>query len=312
MKFPKINFGFGFGKNGNSNSAPTDGIARGIKIASWAVLSLYVVFFVIGLPVVNVKIGHTGIDMFYGKPIGTRSPGWSIKLPLIEVVQISNQGKTTTQQASESPTHDLQVASIDLNSQWSILPGNVIELYSAFGSQAEIEQNVILPGLLEVQKSVSAKYDAYDLQQKAASIADESRIAVNKWAADSLKLRGLSNQIDVATVLFPHVEFSPEFKAATSEQTTTEQSVGTFENEKAKAITEAEAGKAAKIRDAKAQAYRIRTDADTETSGIIAKAAAIKQNPKLLCYMVHKGWDGVMPEVSNGTSPLPFAEVCKN
>lgn len=311
MKFPKINFGNRFG-NGNSQGPSSNKLALGIKVAAWTVLALYVMFFVTGAPMVDVQRGHTGIDTFFGKPIGYRNAGLSFKLPFIEVIQISNQGRTTTQQASESPTHDLQVASIDLNSQWSILPGNIIELYSAFGSQDEIEQNVILPGLLEVQKWVSAKYDAYDLQQKAANIADESRTAANKWVSDSLKLRGLPNQIDVATVLFPHVEFSPEFKAATSEQTTTEQSVGTFENEKSKAITDAEASKAAKIRDAKAQAYRIRTDADTETSGIIAKAAAIKQNPKLLCYMVHKGWDGVMPEVSNGASPLPFAEVCKN
>jgi regulator of protease activity HflC (stomatin/prohibitin superfamily) len=112
-------------------------------------------------------------------------------------------------------------------------------------------------------------------------------------------------------VLFPHVEFSPEFKAATSEQTTTEQSIGTFENQRTKSVTDAQAAKAAKIRDANAQAHKIRADADAETSGIIAKAKALRENPKLLCYMIHKGWDGKMPEITNGSSPLPFAEVCK-
>jgi len=283
-----------------------------IRYAAWALPILYVLFFVIGLPVVNVSRGHTGIDMFYGKPVGVREAGWSIKLPLIDVVEISNQARNTTAQASENPTHDLQVANVDLNSSWSILPGRMLDLYTYFGDQDSIEKNLILPGLLEVQKSISAKYDAYDLQQKAAVIAEESKTAMNTWVTESLKLRGLPNQIDVATVLFPHVEFSPEFKAATSEQTTTEQSVGTFENQRTKAITDAEATKAAKIREAQATAYQIKANADAETAGIVAKAAALKQNPKLLCYMVHKGWNGTLPEVTNGASPLPFPEVCRD
>ncbi|MBS1998505.1 MAG: hypothetical protein JSS86_19405 [Cyanobacteria bacterium SZAS LIN-2] len=283
-----------------------------IRYGAWSLPILYVLFFVIGLPVVNVSRGHTGIDMFYGKPVGVREAGWSFKLPLIEVLEISNQARNTTDKASESPTHDLQVANVDLNSSWSILPGRMLDLYTFFGDQDSIEQNLIRPGLQEVQKSISAKYDAYDLQQKAAVIAEESKTAMNNWVSESLKLRGLPNQIDVATVLFPHVEFSPEFKAATSEQTTTEQSVGTYENQRTKAITDAEASKAAKIRDAQAQAYKIKADADAETAGIIAKAAALKQNPKLLCYMVHKGWNGKLPEVTNGASPLPFPEVCKD
>ena len=106
-------------------------------------------------------------------------------------------------------------------------------------------------------------------------------------------------------------KFSPEFKAATSEQTQTEQSIGTFENQRTKAKTDAEAAKAAKIREANATAHKIMANADAETAGVIAKAKALRENPKLLCYMVHKGWDGVMPEISNGGSPLPFADVCK-
>ncbi len=185
-----------------------------------------------------------------------------------------------------------------------------MSLYNYFGDEDAIEQALIQPGLLEVQKAISAKYDAYDLQQKAAAIADESRTDMTNWVTESLKLHGLPNQIDIATVLFPHVDFSPEFKAATTEQTQTEQSIGTFENERTKAVTDAKAAKAAKIRSAEAQAHQIRANADAETAGVIAKAAALKQNPALLCYLVHQGWDGKLPEVSSGGSPLPFPEVC--
>jgi|AGTN01.2.fsa_nt_gi Membrane protease subunits, stomatin/prohibitin homologs len=279
--------------------------------AAWSLPALYFVFFIMGFPFVNVSNGHTGIDLFFGKPIATRAAGWTPKMPFIKVVEIDNQARTTARDKVESPTHDLQVANIDLNSQWSILPAGSLDLYTYFGDEAAIEKALIEPGLYEVQKSISAKYDAYDLQQKAALIADESRTAMTEWLRRSLELRKLPNQLDVATVLFPHVEFSPEFSAATSEQTTTEQSVGTYENQRTQEVTNAEAAKAAKIRSASAEAHRIRAAADSETSGIIAKAKALRQNPKLLCYMVHKGWDGKMPEISNGSSPLPFADVCK-
>lgn len=295
----------------NLNLDITAGQAKLVKRAAWALPFLYVLFFVVGFPLVNIGRGHTGVDLFYGMPVGTRDSGWSFKLPLIEVVEIDNQARNTTGTKIESPTHDLQVASIDLNSQWSILPGGSLELYRYFGDEDAIEKNLIIPGLLEVQKAISAKYDAYDLQQKAAAIAEESKVAMTEWVTASLKLRGLPNSIDIATVLYPHVEFSPEFKAATSEQTQTEQSIGTFENQRTKAKTDAEAAKAAKIREANATAHKIMANADAETAGVIAKAKALKENPKLLCYMVHKGWDGVMPEISNGGSPLPFADVCK-
>lgn len=297
----------------NINVDITNGQAKLIKTVAWSLPILYVLFFVVGFPLVNIGRGHTGLDFFYGKPVGTRDAGWSFKLPLIEVVEVDNQARTIASSDAplESPTHDLQMANIGLNSQWSILPGGSMDLYTYFGDEAAIEKNLIIPGLLEVQKAISAKYDAYDLQQKAPAIAEESKAAMNEWLTQSLKLRGLPNQIDVATVLFPHVDFSPEFKAATSEQTTTEQSIGTFENQRTKAVTDAQAAKAAKIREANAEAHKIRATADAETAGIIAKAKALRENPKLLCYMVHKGWDGKLPEVTSGGSPLPFAEVCK-
>jgi len=307
--------------------------SKRIKKAAWALPILYVVFFVMGFPFVDVSTGHTGVNLFYGKPIGMRSAGWSFKMPLIDVVEIDNQARNTvveievknadgtaqnddqghpkTNPDTESPTHDLQVAKIGLNSQWLILSAGSLDLYTLYGDEKSIEQALILPGLLEVQKAISVKYNAYDLQQKAPSIAEESKAAMTKWAEDSLKLRGINNQIDMATVLFPHVVFSTDFANATREQTTTEQSIGTFENNRTQAKTDAQAATDAKIRAAKAEAYEIKTNADAEAAGITAKAAAIKQNPGMLCYLVHKGWDGKLPEISNGQNPLPFADVCK-
>jgi regulator of protease activity HflC (stomatin/prohibitin superfamily) len=274
--------------------------AKLIKRAAWALPVLYFLFFVVGFPVVDVSQGHTGIDLFFGKAIGTRNAGPSIKLPFIKVVEVSNQSVTTTVALSESPTHDLQVAHIDLNSSWSVLPGGTEAMYNYFGGVEEIEQALVLPGLLETQKALSA-----------VAIADEAKNDMNVWLSESLKLHNLPNHIDVATVLFPHVEFSPEFKAATTEQTQAEQSIGTEENKRTKAFTDAEATKAAKVRQAQAEAYQIRKNADAETAGIIAKAKSLRENPGLLCYLVKQGWDGKLPEVSNGASPLPFAEVCK-
>ena len=288
----------------------TPAIAKRIKKAAWALPILYLVFFVMGFPFTDVSTGHTGINLFYGKPIGMRSAGWSFKMPLVNVVEIDNQAKNTvveielkdkdgkpqvddknvplTNPDTESPTHDLQVAKIGLNSQWSILSAGSLDLYTLYGDEKSIEQALILPGLLEVQKALSAKYNAYDLQQKAPSIAEESKTAMTKWVEDSQKLRGMNNQIDIATVLYPHVVFSTDFANATRDQTTTEQSIGTFENNRTQAKTEAEATRDARIRSAKADAYQIRANADAESAGIIAKAAAIKQNPGMLCYLVHK------------------------
>jgi regulator of protease activity HflC (stomatin/prohibitin superfamily) len=291
------------------------GQAKLVKRVAWGLPVLYLLLFVIGFPVVNIDRGHTGVDLFFGMEVGTRDSGLSFRMPFIDVVEISNQAISTTSgdKLIESPTHDLQVANISLNSSWSELPGKCTgDLYRVYGDESAVETNLILPGLLEVHKALSAKYDAYDLQQKAASIQEEARTAMTKWTTDSLAAHGLPNCVDVATVLFPHVEFSPEFAAATRDQTTTEQSIGTHENDRTRAVTDARAAAAAKIRQANADAHQIRANADAETNGIIAKAAALKQNPRLLCYMVHKGWDGKMPEISNGTSPLPFADVCKN
>ena len=70
--------------------------AKLIRRAAWAVPVLYFLFFVVGFPIVDVSQGHTGVDLFFGKAIGTRNAGPSIKLPFIKVVEISNQAVTTT------------------------------------------------------------------------------------------------------------------------------------------------------------------------------------------------------------------------
>ncbi|MBK9203963.1 MAG: hypothetical protein IPP97_11195 [Candidatus Obscuribacter sp.] len=283
-----------------------------IKRLAWAIPALYFLFFVMGFPLKNIERGHTGVDMFYGKILGSRQAGWSYKAPFIEVKEITNQGITTELSDTENATHDLQVATININSQWTILSGGTAELYNAFGDETAIQETLIVPGLMEVQKALSAKYDAYDLQQKAPVIAEEARTEMLKWLKQSLALRGLPMQIDVASVLFPHVGFSAEFAAATTEQTQTEQSIGTFEYVRTEEVTKAKASRDARIREAKGTAYETRKNADAETIGIIAKAESLEANPDMLCYMVQKGWDGVLPEVTTaGASPLPFAEVCK-
>ena len=98
------------------------------------------------------------------------------------------------------------MAKIDINSSWSILPADMLATYNAFGDQDDIEQTLIQPGLVEVLKSMSAKYDAYQLQQKAAVIAEESRLEMGTWLKESFALRGLTSRVDVATVLYPHVK----------------------------------------------------------------------------------------------------------
>lgn len=283
-----------------------------VKRVAWAIPVLYFIFFVMGFPLKNIERGHTGVDSFFGKIVGNRQAGWSFKAPFVVVKEITNQGITTELQDTENATHDLQVATININSQWTILSGGTAELYNTFGDEQAIEETLIIPGLFEVQKALSAKYDAYDLQQKAPAIAEEARTEMLSWLKQSLALRGLSMQIDVASVLFPHVGFSKEFKDATTEQTQIEQSIGTYENKRTEDVTKAKASRDARIREAKGTAYETRKNADAETIGIIAKAESLKANPDMLCYLVQKGWDGTLPEVTSvGTNPLPFAEVCK-
>ena len=77
--------------------------AKLIRRAAWAVPVLYFLCFVVGFPVVDVSKGHTGVDIFFGKAIGTREAGPSLKLPFIKVVEISNQAVPTTLEKSESP-----------------------------------------------------------------------------------------------------------------------------------------------------------------------------------------------------------------
>jgi regulator of protease activity HflC (stomatin/prohibitin superfamily) len=283
-------------------------IEKIIRRGAWAVPVVVALSFV-GLPVVNVSTGHVGIDLFFGKVVGTREAGLSLKAPWIDVVEINTKAKPLEFPA-EAPTHDLQLVHLKVNSQYSITASGAEKLYEAFGDEDMIESAVLNPGIQEVTKAISARYDAYDLQQKRDQIAIESRDAMRTWINASLGLRDVPNAIDFATLLFPQVDFSDKFNAATQEQTTQEQQVPTKEKERDTRVTNAKATAAATIRNANAQATKIRLSADAEADGIIAKAKALREHPDLLCYMVHKSWDGVMPDVTAVSNPLPFIESC--
>jgi regulator of protease activity HflC (stomatin/prohibitin superfamily) len=231
---------------------------------------------------VQVGPGERGVLMTWGavQP-GVLDPGLHYKIPLAQTVAKMDVQVQNSQAAETSASHDLQIVTTTVATNWHILPADAEWVYQNIGNESALVTKIITPAISNAVKAVTAHYDAEDLIVNR----DVVRGQIDSHIRDALK----GYRVVIDSVNITDFSFSPEYATAIEQKQVAQQRAqqAQYDLEKAKVVAQQ------RVVEAQAQAQAQKLLQETLTPEIIQQQAIVK-------------WNGVLPQVVGANSVLPM------
>ena len=240
--------------------------------------------------VTTVPTGHTGVVTTFGSVEDyTFDAGVHMKLPWQKVVMMDNRIQKQTVNLS-CFSSDIQEVSMVFTVNYQINKANAQVIYSTIG--ISYYDTVITPCITEATKVVTAKYSAEALVGQRTDLAAQ----IEEELTSSLK----KYNIEIVSTSIEDMDFTDAFTNAVEEKQVAEQN-------RLRALTEAETAKieaeaAAEVEriraQAEADAQLIRAEAEAEANRLISESLteAVLENKFI------DNWNGELPLVNGGSS----------
>lgn len=239
--------------------------------------------------VTTIPTGHTGVVTTFGSVEDyTFDAGVHVKLPWQKVVMMDNRIQKQTVNLS-CFSSDIQEVSMVFTVNYQINKANAQVIYSTIG--INYYDTVITPCITEATKVVTAKYSAEALVGQRTDLAAEIEAELTK----SLE----KYNIEIVSTSIEDMDFTDAFTNAVEEKQVAEQN-------RLRALTEAETAKieaeaAAEVEriraQAEADAQLIRAEAEAEANRLISESLT----EEVLNNKFIDNWNGELPLV-NGSS----------
>lgn len=196
-------------------------------------------------------------------------------LPFVETIVRMNTRTQKSEYQSASASKDLQTVTTSVALNYHPVQQEINTLYQNIG--VNYEQTIIQPAIQESIKSVTAQFTAEELITKRSDVKNKLLALL----AESLK----KSWVAVEDVNIVDFNFSDEFNKAIEEKQVAEQRTIKANNDLARIKIEAQQ----KIEQAKAEAESLKLQKEELT-------------PELVQLRAIEKWNGVMPQVSGGSS----------
>jgi len=244
-----------------------------------ALIITLAVILLLGQAFYIVPAGFVGVVTRWGAVNRVVAPGLGIKIPLVEAVnRMSVQTQKDEIQAT-SASSNLQTVSAIIAVNYHLDGQYATKVYQSIGRN--YQQIVVAPAIQNAFKSATAKYTAENL------IKEREKVRID--AETELQKQLEPYHIVVENFNIINFDFSPEYNASIEAKQVMEQNVQTakLELEKSRIIAEQ------KVVEAQAQADAQKALKDT---GALS--------PEYLQYLFLTKWDGNLPEVMSGATPV--------
>ncbi len=229
-----------------------------------------------------VSAGHTGVIVTFGKVNDTvLQEGIHLKAPFIQqCIEIDNRIVKLEVQ-TEAFSKDLQSVMTTLAINYRVDTSKSYSIYKNIG--ADYEAVLVTPAVNEVLKAITAQYTAEQSVTNRALISDGLVNGLNE------KLNDIGLYVTDVNII--NFDFSEAFITAIEEKQVAQQKLLKAETEKQTAITNAEA---------EAETIRIKAQAEADANKTISESLS----DNVIEYKKLEKWNGVLPKVTGGASPL--------
>ena len=251
-----------------------------------------------------------GVLLRNGRVIGVANPGLGFKLPMIDsVVKLSLETKILSFDKVATYSRDQQPAEIRISVNYRVLPDQVDDVYTRFGSLESLASRLITPKVFEEMKTVFGRFNAVTAIQERGRLNAEVRQAVTA---------AVHGPVLIESVQIENIDFSNAYEQSIEQRMLAEVEVQKLrqnaEREKVQAeitLTKAQAQASAVRAQAQAEADAIRLKGDAEASAIRARAAALADNPALVNLVQAERWDGKLPSTMLPGGAVPMLSLSK-
>jgi regulator of protease activity HflC (stomatin/prohibitin superfamily) len=226
-----------------------------------------------------VQAGYVGVITRWGAVNRVVKPGLGMKIPLVEAVhQMSVQTQKDEVDAS-SASSNLQTVTALIAVNYRLDGQYASTVYQTIGEN--YQQIVVAPSIQNAFKSATATYTAENLIKLREQVRLDAETELQKQLEPY--------HIIVENFNIINFDFSPEYNASIEAKQVMEQNVQTakLELEKAKI--------AAEQRVVEAQGQADSQKALNDTGAL---------TPEYLQYLFLTNWNGILPEVISGTTPV--------
>jgi len=250
-----------------------------IKSILLIAVAVIVVILVFSLAFYIVPAGRVGVITRFGAVHRVVQPGLGIKIPFVEAVhELSVQTQKDEIEAS-SASSNLQTVSAIIAVNYHLDGRYASAVYQSIGTN--YQQIVVAPAIQNAFKSATAKYTAENLIKMRENVRLDAETELQK------QLEPYNIVVENFNII--NFDFSPEYNASIEAKQVMEQNVQTAKLELEKAKVAAEQ----KVVEAQAQADAQKALKDT---GALT--------PEYLQYLFLSKWNGILPEVISGTTPV--------
>lgn len=238
----------------------------------------------------TVQAGYVGLVLTFGRvePV-TLQPGFHLVMPIAQrIVQVDVRVLPHTFKDIDAASRELQSVKLSGTMNYHLDPTRAAMLYQTVG--LDFADKVIDPAFADFVKEVVPQYAVTDILTKR----DEIRAKARDKLAANLDRYG----IVIDDIYISNITFSPDYQTAIERKQTAQQNVETEQQ----ILRQKEIQAQQTIVDAKGRAEAAVAAAEGEARANLARAASI--TPQLIEYLRWTRWDGRLPMVNGGATPL--------
>ncbi|ALA16101.1 MULTISPECIES: prohibitin family protein [unclassified Chelatococcus] len=253
----------------------------------------------------TIDQGERGVLLRNGAVTGVAGPGLGFKMPIVDdIVTFSVQDRIVTYERLAAYSRDQQPADMQVSVNYRLVPEQVVDIYSRFGSEEAVVARLIQPRVMSELKTVFGRFNAVTAIQERERLNAEVRVAIAEAVAGPVVITGV--QIE-------NLDFSDAYEASIEQRMLAEVEVQRLrqnaEREKVQAeitVTQATAKADAVRAQAQADADAIKLRGEAEAQAIRARGEALRDNPNLVGLVQAERWNGQLPTtmVPGGAVPM--------
>jgi regulator of protease activity HflC (stomatin/prohibitin superfamily) len=258
----------------------------------------WIIFFVVFFNAFNViQEGFVGISKRLGEVQAILPPGFHIKIPFIDSVEVLETRIRLIQQESQATNADHIKITLHLSANWHLPYDSVAVFYQKHGNIKQYEDRVLKPLLKSASHALISQYKTSELLKKRVVI---SELIGNAILNSSHLLPAILDSIQIEKFNLPE-SYQKGIQAMLVQQKTLEIEKFKIKKDKIKAqadyeIAEIKANSLIKQSEATAKVMLIEGEAKAK---LIRKIiAAMQDNARYVQYEKIQKWDG---KLSNST-----------
>ncbi|MCX7041444.1 MAG: prohibitin family protein [Gammaproteobacteria bacterium] len=258
----------------------------------------------------TIDQGERGVHLRNGAVVGSAEPGLGFKLPVFDTIKrISVQNLTVQYDKVSAYSKDQQTAEIRVSVSFHVPPGEVIALYSEYGSVEGLTSRLVDRQVPTQVENVFGQYTAISAVQNRVTFVKD----VTKAIRDAVK-----GPLVIDGVQIENIDFSDAYEKSIELRMQAEVLVQTekqnLEKEKVQAqiaVTQANGAADSSLARARADAEATRIKGEAEATAIKARAQALAQNQDLVELTKAERWNGVLPTTMIPNTAIPFLNANK-